>query len=167
MVDKVPARTLGPALARAWIGYHRRVQTKLAEAGFADQNFPDGPILRLCRDPDVTVTQLGRDLGITRQGASKLVTSLRERGYVTLEPSPADGREKFVQPTAQARARVAAAVRARREVDEEIRDQLGDDAFEAIRALAELLTDPTALPLREMWRERNYGGRRAGLSDLD
>src|SRR5579859_2359945 len=124
--------TLGPSLARAWLGYHRRVQARLAAAGFAEQSFPDGPVLRLCKDPEMTVTELGRELGITRQGASKLAAGLRERGYVTLEPSPADRREKIVRPTQHARDRVAAAARARREVDREIRDQLGADAFAAI-----------------------------------
>ena len=51
----------------------------------------------------MTVTQLGRELGITRQGASKLVASLRERGYIALESSAADGREKAVRPTQRAR----------------------------------------------------------------
>jgi len=52
----------------------------------------------------VTISEIGRDLGITRQGASKIVGGLRDRGYVTLSPSPTDGREKIVTLTAHALA---------------------------------------------------------------
>ena len=163
MVDKYGAATLGPALARAWLGYHRRVQASLAAEGFADQGFPDGPILRLCQEPGVTVTELGRELGISRQGASKFVAGLVERGYVSLEPSPSDRREKIVRPTAHARARVAAAVTARRALDREIAAELGEESLAAVRALAGLLTDPAAPPLRDLWREQHP--RRAALLD--
>ena len=134
---------LGPRLAHAWIGYHRRVQERLTAAGFEDQNFPDGLILRLARRGDTTISDIGRELGITRQGASKLVAGLRERGYVELEKSTVDGRGKVVRPTPHARARLAAAREARRVVDAEIRTEIGDDAFQALETLAALLTDPT------------------------
>src|ERR1039458_2291101 len=89
---------LGGALRRAWIGYQRRLDEELAAAGFDDRGFPDGRVLRMCSGPaETTIAQIGRELGITRQGASKNVASLRDRGYVTLSASATDGREKTVK----------------------------------------------------------------------
>ena len=103
-----PAR-LGGALRQAWAGYRRQLDQELAAAGFGDRGFPDGRVLQLCSGAsDVTISQIGRELGITRQGASKIVASLRDRGYVTLSPSPTDGREKIVKPTRHAVAFLAA-----------------------------------------------------------
>lgn len=154
---------LGPQLARAAAGYRRRVEEKLAAAGFDDRRFPDGLILRLCRqDQNVTISQIGRELAMTRQGASKLVTGLSERGYVTVDRSPTDAREKIVRPTARARAFVDAAKAARRELDEELRAHLGEDAIGALHALIDVLAGPEPLNLGELWRDA-----RAELARLD
>src|SRR5579859_7795430 len=89
---------LAAALRRAWLGYQLRLDEGLAAAGFGDRGFPDGRVLRICAaNPDgTTISQIGRELGITRQGASKTVASLRERRYVIVTPSATSGREKIV-----------------------------------------------------------------------
>ena len=104
-----PPVRLGVGLRQAWAGYRRQLDHELAAAGFGDRGFPDGRVLRLCTGAsDVTISQIGRELGITRQGASKIVASLRDRGYVALSPSPTDRREKIVKPTRRAVAFLAA-----------------------------------------------------------
>lgn len=51
-------------------------------AGFAGRRFPEGRVLLMCADPgEVTISDIGRRLAITRQGASKVIAALRERGY--------------------------------------------------------------------------------------
>jgi DNA-binding MarR family transcriptional regulator len=85
---------LGPALRRAWVAYQRRLDEAMAAAGFEDRGFPDGRVLRMCRrDAALTISQIGRELGITRQAAGKAVGSMRDRGYVSVDPSPTSGRE--------------------------------------------------------------------------
>jgi DNA-binding MarR family transcriptional regulator len=135
--------SLGTRLERAAEAYRHRLNRQLEAAGFADHRFPDALISRLCRDGGaVTISQLGRELSMTRQGASKLVTGLSARGYVTIERSAEDAREKVIRPTEQARARLAAAGKARRELDAHLRILLGDEAFRALGALAALLAGP-------------------------
>ena len=110
-LDEAPAPLrLGGALRRAWVGYQRRLDEELAVAGFADRGVPDGRVLRICsRSTGVTVSDIGREIGITRQGASKLVNGLERRGYLALTASATDGREKVVQSHA-ARPRIPAGV---------------------------------------------------------
>jgi DNA-binding MarR family transcriptional regulator len=94
---------LGVAIRRAQAGYRRRVNEELAAAGFDQRRFPDGRVLVMCAAPgETTISDVGRGLGITRQGASKIVSSLRERGYLEVTPSPADGREKILTVTPKA-----------------------------------------------------------------
>src|ERR1700761_742442 len=130
-----PAR-LGSALRQAWVAYRHQLDAELSAAGFGDRGFPDGRVLRLCTGgSDVTISQIGRELGITRQGASKIVASLRDRGYVTLLTSPTDGREKIVKPTRRAVAFLAAQRDAAARIEARIRDELGDGPLEALHQL--------------------------------
>lgn len=45
-------------------------------------------------------TQLSRRLSVSRQAAAKTIAVLRDRGYVTRETDPLDGRRKRLQVTA-------------------------------------------------------------------
>ena len=56
-------------------------------------------MLRMCMDSGASISQIGRELGITRQGAGKLVANLVNRGYVTSSISTASGRENVVLVT--------------------------------------------------------------------
>jgi DNA-binding MarR family transcriptional regulator len=104
----------------------------MTDAGFA-RTLPDGRALRICaRSSEPTISKIGRELGITRQGASKLIAGLRDRGYVTLRPSPADGREKLVELTPRAIDYLAAQRRAARNVERRLRAELGPDGFERL-----------------------------------
>lgn len=131
---------LGPALRRAWVGYQQRLDRELAAAGFPDRGFPDGRVLRLCaRSSDVTASEIGRELGITRQGAGKIVADLRDRGYVALGPSSSDARQKVITLTPRARDYLAAQRAAARRIEQELAEQIGSDAFEGLFALLEAL----------------------------
>jgi DNA-binding MarR family transcriptional regulator len=131
---------LGPALRVAWLGYQRRLNGAMADAGFADRRFPDGRVLRMCRDSaETTISQIGRQLGITRQGASKAVASLRNRGYVTVSASPTSGREKVVSLTPRALEYLAAQRKAARMIENQLRTELGPEGFTNLHRLLEAL----------------------------
>ncbi|HEX4220117.1 MAG TPA: MarR family transcriptional regulator [Acidimicrobiales bacterium] len=124
---------LGGALRRAWIGYQRRLDEELAVAGFKDRGFPDGRVLRICsRSPEVTISQIGRQLGITRQGAGKIIASLRDRRYVTVDSSTTSGREKTVKLTPRAVNYLAAQRKAAREIEHQLRDEIGIEGFDSL-----------------------------------
>lgn len=142
--------SLGPALRRAWVGYHRRLDQRMSEAGFGQRGFPDGRVLRMCRDTETTISDIGRELGITRQGASKIVANLRERRYVRLRSSQKDGRERIVQLTPRALDYLATQRTAVRAIDRELRTQLGDEVMAAAHQLLD------ALGAHEETRMRDY-----------
>jgi DNA-binding MarR family transcriptional regulator len=131
-----PEPRLGAALRRAWVGYQRRVDDQMAAAGFLDRKFPDGRVLRLCAGPaDMTISEIGRQLDITRQGAAKLVAKLRDLGYVTVTDSSSSGREKVVSLTPRATSYLATQRQVSRRIERELRDELGENAFESLGLL--------------------------------
>ena len=150
-----PRPGLGTALRQAWVGYRRRLDAELAAAGFDDHAIPDGRVLRICsRSHDVTVSDIGRELGITRQGAGKIVAGLAQRGYVTLAASATDRREKVVSATPRAGEYLAAKRDARARIERDLRAQVGDEQFESLHLLFDALAGAQQPPLRDYLREK-------------
>jgi DNA-binding MarR family transcriptional regulator len=144
---------LGGALRRAWIGYQRRLDREMAAAGYDDRGFPDGRVLRLCMEhEEVTSSRIGRELGITRQGAGKIVASLRDRGYVTLRTSSSDHREKVLKLTPRAHGYLAAQRSASRRIERDVRKQVGAERFESFTALLDVLGGGDQPSMREYVR---------------
>jgi DNA-binding MarR family transcriptional regulator len=156
-----PASTgLGPALRRAWLGYQLRLDAAMAEAGFGERRFPDGRVLRLCSgQAGSTISAIGRELGITRQGASKVVGHLRDRAYVTVADSATSRREKSVMLTPRGFNYLQTQRAAAREIEDELRAALGETGFSGLHALLDALD---ALDDGEMTRMRTYLRRSAG-----
>jgi len=149
---------LGAALRLAWVGYQRRLDEEMAATGFANRGFPDGRVLRMCSGPDeTTVSQIGRELGITRQGASKIVAGLRDRRYVTFSPSATDGREKIVKLTPRAVSYLTAQRKAARGIERRLRNDLGEQGFEALYQLLEALGGDGDVRLRDYLRKMRIG----------
>jgi DNA-binding MarR family transcriptional regulator len=127
---------LGPALRQAWLGYQRRLDEAMEIAGFGERRFPDGRVLRLCSETTgSTISGIGRELGITRQGATKVVRNLCERGYVSVADSSTSGREKSVTLAPRGAEYLAAQRKAAHGIERQLRSELGDAGFVALHAL--------------------------------
>jgi len=158
-------RALGPSLRRAWVGYQLRLDREMAASGFVDRVFPDGRVLRLCARNDLaTASEIGRELGMTRQGAGKIVASLNDRGYVTLEASTSDGREKIVALTALARDYLETQRSAICRIEQELREQVGDEVFASLWILLDAVEGDEENPsMRDYLRKAVRVG---GLTDV-
>lgn len=142
---------LGPALRRAWLGYQLRLDTAMAEGGFGERRFPDGRVLRLCSSQaGSTISAIGRELGITRQGAGKVVEHLGDRGYVTVADSAVSKREKSVLLTSRGIDYLRVQRQAANAIEDELRTELGEAGFSALTDLLE------ALDQGEQTRMRTY-----------
>jgi DNA-binding MarR family transcriptional regulator len=131
---------LGRGLRQAWVGYQRRLDQEMAAAGFEDRRLPDGRVLRICsRAGQTTIAQIGRELEITRQGAAKIVASLRDRGYVTVEASATSGREKTVTLTPRAVEYLEAHRKAARRIERQVLAEVGTEGFENLSRLLQAL----------------------------
>jgi DNA-binding MarR family transcriptional regulator len=144
---------LGPALRRAWLGYQLRLDAAMAEAGFGERRFPDGRVLRLCSGQSgSTISAIGRELGITRQGASKVVGHLRDRRYVEIADSATSKREKSVTLTPRGNEYLQAQRSAGRAIEEEMRAALGEQGVSGLFVLLDALDDGESLRMRTYLR---------------
>jgi DNA-binding MarR family transcriptional regulator len=144
---------LGAALRRAWIGYQLRIDHAMAEAGFGDRKFPDGRVLRVCSDEaGATVSRIGRELGITRQGAAKVVAHLQDRGFVAVTDSITSKREKSVVLTRRGADYLRTQREVTRSVEDQLREELGPSAFSALGKLLDALDDGEEVRLRAYLR---------------
>ena len=145
--DDSPGRTpaapsLGPALRRAWLGYQQRLDDAMAVAGFDGRTFPDGRVLRLCSDPaGTTIAGIGRDLGMTRQGAGKVVGRLRDRGWVSIADSATSRREKSVTLTPLGVSYLDSQRVAAREIERQLGQELGEPQLAGLYRLLDVLGD--------------------------
>jgi DNA-binding MarR family transcriptional regulator len=114
----------------------------MADAGFGERRFPDGRVLQLCSgQAGSTISAIGRELGITRQGAGKVVGHLCDRGYVSVTDSPTSKREKSVMLTSRGVDYLKTQRAAARAVEDDIRAALGETGFSGLRALLDALGD--------------------------
>ncbi len=131
---------LGRSLRQAWVGYQRRLDEEMAAAGFRDRRFPDGRVLRICSQAGgATIAQIGRELGITRQGAAKIVSGLRDRGYLTVEASATSGREKTVKLTPRALEYLDTRRKAARQIERQVLAEVGTEGLETLTRLVQAL----------------------------
>jgi DNA-binding MarR family transcriptional regulator len=159
VVSPQPGFTVGALLRQAWVGYRRRIDEQLTAAGFGDHGFPDGRVLRICAEYErPTIAQIGRELGISRQGAGKIVASLRERGYLTVTESATSGREKVVALTPRARDYLAAHRKAARRIEAQLRREVGDDAFEGLLRIHAALNGSEQPRMRDYLRSHDLLG---------
>lgn len=148
---------LGPALRRAWLGYQLRLDAAMAEAGFGERRFPDGRVLRLCSgQAGSTISAIGRELDITRQGAGKVVAHLSDCDYVTVSASATSGREKSVTLTSRGIEYLEVQHAAARKIERELQATLGEAGFADLSTLLQAL-EPGDRP-----RLRTYLRRSAG-----
>lgn len=149
---------IGAALRRAWLGYQLRLDTAMADAGFGERKFPDGRVLRLCsKQGGSTISAIGRELGITRQGAGKVVDHLRDRGYVAVGDSAVSKREKSVVLTTRGIGYVRAQRMAVNVIEDELRTELGEAGFTALLALVNAL-DPGEQTRMSTYLQRSTRG---------
>lgn len=144
---------LGASLRSAWLGYQVRLDRAMAEAGFGERKFPDSRVLRVCSvDAGSTISAIGRELGVTRQGASKVVAHLRDRGYVVVADSTTSKREKSVILTPRGIDYLAHQHAAARAIEDDLRAELGEVVLSALGALLDALDAGEGVRLRAYLR---------------
>ena len=73
---------------------------ELAERGYEDVRPVHDFAMRAIAAGADSASELGRRLSITKQSAARTIAVLQERGYVTRDTDPRDGRRKRLQVTA-------------------------------------------------------------------
>jgi DNA-binding MarR family transcriptional regulator len=102
----------------AWLSMRSALATALDEHGLSVQQY--GTLLCVRKDPGLTVADVGRVVGTTRQSANELITGMEAAGLVERRPNPKDRRTQQVHLTATGARKLAEAVPAIRKVEDEL-----------------------------------------------
>jgi DNA-binding MarR family transcriptional regulator len=110
----------GDVLALARERWIRAMAQRLDVLGFQDYRRSDPLVMRSLRSGAVALGSLGVTLGLTRQGARKVVSALVERNYARVIPSTLDSRRRIVELTPRGEDYLRAVVVTLRALNDEV-----------------------------------------------
>lgn len=125
------------------------VQTGLAARGFDDVRPQHGFAFVRISAGDATTVDLASYLGVTKQGAAQLVDQLVDRGYVTREPHPHDGRAWLLVLTTRGMDCTRAAEQVLSAITGSWQQQIGVEDTAALERALRTLAFPG--PIRPTW----------------
>ncbi|MEP6731305.1 MAG: MarR family transcriptional regulator [bacterium] len=134
----------GLLLDSAYAAFKDTLHTSLAAAGFDDLGPSFGYVFRSLADGPLSLVQLAVRLGITPQGALKIVTEMVERGYVGRQDDTKDRRVRLLVLTTRGKAALRAARRIHAQVERDLIAELGVARVAAARAVLDSLADSAA-----------------------
>ena len=126
---KVPLARLSAMVFRTLMD---DLHERLGPRGFRDVGMSFGFVLLEVRHRTLTVTEVARLMGISKQAASKLVSSMQQCGYL-LATADADRRARRVEISQRGRRLLAAVEDIYRELEAEWAAAIGVKRVEAIR----------------------------------
>jgi DNA-binding MarR family transcriptional regulator len=107
---------------------------EVAAAGYDDIGPAYFNILQAPTPEGMRPTELAARGQMSKQAANKLIRHLERRGYVELEPDPADRRARVVRLTERGRRLIATIRETVEQVEREWAAQLGERRFAELRA---------------------------------
>jgi len=151
-----------PDFAILTVGAARIVTDRLGvaveRAGVDDMRPAFGFVIRVLADGGRTLTELAELLAVTKQAAIKVVDEMESLGFLERQPDPADRRAKILVLTDRGRRVRRAALAASRQMERELRHDLGDEQVAAFRAVLlrflerhDALGDAVAGRARALW----------------
>lgn len=129
------ARLLGLALDKL----SRQLQERIREAGFTDQRMAHNAVFAHVPPEGITLAELARRGGMTKQAMSELVVDLENKGYLTRRPDDQDRRTKVIELTHRGWEAVHTALAAFEEMERELERELGPTRLKTLRRTLEIL----------------------------
>ncbi|MCZ4550842.1 MarR family winged helix-turn-helix transcriptional regulator [Gordonia rubripertincta] len=121
------------------------IQAGMVERGFADVRPVHGFVFSALTQGTNTASGLAAHLEITKQAAAQLVSYLVDRGYVTREADPSDGRAQLVTLTRRGVSATSAAREAAEQHVDTWRRELSAAQFDALADALNALGTPGRL----------------------
>lgn len=123
----------GILLGLAYQSFVDSLRATLFSSGFADLGATYGYVFRALADEPLLTAQLADRLGMSDQGAAKIVVEMEARGYVERSPDPRDGRAKRVRLTPRGHLALKTAREFHASFERELRRKYGPQGIDAMR----------------------------------
>ena len=142
---------LGITLGLAYQSFVDELRASLAASGFDDLGSAYGYVFRALATESLQLSELSKRLGITAQGASKIISEMESRGYIERRPDAHDGRVKEIRLAARGRKALAAARKFHRAYERRLTATMGAHRMTAAREILDAMIargGSSATPLR-------------------
>lgn len=110
-----------------------KVRTRWKENGGEDISNTETYILSLVENKDITMAEIARIIGISRQGVHKSVKNLVEKGYLEIQSMDNSQRAKTVQLTEKGRECCNSMDKIKAEIEDEIRENIGAERIQLLK----------------------------------
>ena len=114
--------------AKLWM-LEERLAAKRVKSPYKHLTEAQSRILATLRGENLSISEVGRRLRISRQAAHKLVSQLVKEGVLALEPAPENERDKIIVFTEQGILLKERAKEALQTIDDEVKAKLGEKDF--------------------------------------
>jgi DNA-binding MarR family transcriptional regulator len=131
------SQDFGILLNMAFGAFKDGLHDALAEGGFDDVGGSFGYVFRLLAEEPAPLGTVAEHLGITPQGALKIIDDMVAKGYVVRQPFPGDGRIKLLALTERGRLAMACASRYHKRFEKALAGRIGVAGATAARAALE------------------------------
>ena len=134
-----PQTDFGVLLNLAFGALKHDMQSHMADAGFDDLGPSFGYVFRVLDQDAPSLAELAMRLGITPQGALKIVAEMIDKGYVQRTDDRTDGRVKRLTLSARGKRALAEARRFHGMFERELGKRLGTSRVATARAVLEAI----------------------------
>lgn len=110
-----------------------RVHARLGEHGFHDVGASFGYVLLAARSRALTGHDVAELMGMSKQGASKLIAAMEAAGYLERRPHPEDQRARLLHVTKRGQQLLSTVEAIYAELESEWAAVLGPDALQRMR----------------------------------
>ena len=137
--DPAAPERIPPLLRRAGRAYAQAIQAALAEAGCDDMPRNGAYVLAASAREGAQLSQIIRELAVSKQAAGQLIDTLVSRGYLDRSVDPQDRRRLKVNLTERGRAVAAIARSAIERLDERLVKAVGRECIAHARTALKAL----------------------------
>ncbi|MFI1917811.1 MarR family winged helix-turn-helix transcriptional regulator [Nocardia sp. NPDC020380] len=134
----------GVLLGQAYQAFVQELHARLAERGHRMMGASYGYVLRSLAENALTASQLGERLGITAQGAAKVVDEMVKSGYVERRADPADKRAKLLHLSDRGRDMLDTVREFHADYERRLIARVGTDQVAVVRAVLDEIVSTTA-----------------------
>lgn len=131
----------GVLVGLAYQSFIEELHAEFARRGFPITGASVGVMLRTLDQGAFNTTQLGEKLGITTQGAAKVIDEMVAVGYVERRPDPTDKRAKTLHLAERGRAALALARGFHHEYERRLTEQFGAEKMAILREILDHMVD--------------------------
>jgi len=133
---------IGALLRMPWEAVQERMLERLHAEGFSDFDASYLTVFQYPGPQGQRPSELAARLRVSKQALNHLLGQLEQRGYLSRDADPEDGRSKRIRLTPRG-TKAAIVIRAAvTEMEERWTHQLGPNRFNQLRALLQDLTQP-------------------------